>query len=48
MIVVDTSALIDLFQDRDTAAAARLARLELESVPYSIPGFCCQEVLQGA
>lgn len=48
MIIVDTSVLIDLLRGRRTAASEELRRLEAEDLPYLIPGFCCQELLQGA
>ena len=48
MIFVDTSVLIDLFRGRDTPAVSLLERMEVDGVPFSVPGFCCQELLQGA
>ena len=48
MIVVDTSVLIDFLRGSPTPGADRLARLEADEVPFSIPLVCCQEVLQGA
>ena len=48
MIFVDTSVLIDLFRGRDTPAVSLLERMETDGVPFAVPGFCCQELLQGA
>lgn len=48
MILVDTSVLVDFFRGRDTPAVERLARLDAGDGSFSIPGVCCQELLQGA
>ena len=48
MIVVDTSVLVSFFKGQPTRGAAALRRLELEGIPFAIPGVCCQELLQGA
>lgn len=48
MIVVDTSVLVDFLKGRKSAAADAFRRLEIEDMPYAIPAFCCQELLQGA
>jgi hypothetical protein len=48
VIFVDTSVLVDLLHGRATAAVERLRGLELDGVPFAIPGICCQELLQGA
>lgn len=48
MIFVDTSVLVDLFRGRETPAASLLERLEVDGVPFAVPAFCCQELLQGA
>jgi predicted nucleic acid-binding protein len=48
LIVVDTSVLVDFLKGRKTAATDALRRLEIEDMPYAIPAFCCQELLQGA
>ena len=48
MIVVDTSVLVDLFRGRETEAVEALRQVELNEVPFAIPGICCQELLQGA
>jgi predicted nucleic acid-binding protein len=48
VIVVDTSVLIDFFRGTPTAGAGRLAQLEADEVPFSIPLVCYQELLQGA
>lgn len=48
MIVVDTSVLVDFFRGERTAATERLRRLEVDRVPFAIPGVCCQELLAGA
>ena len=48
MLIVDTSALIDLLQGRDTAPARMLRSWEVGGFPYAIPLICAQEVLQGA
>jgi predicted nucleic acid-binding protein len=48
MIYVDTSVIIDLLRGTNTPAANLLATLDIDDVPYAIPLFCCQEVLQGA
>ncbi len=48
MIVVDTSVLVDFLRGRDTGPVGRLVRIEDRSIPFAIPGVCCQEVLQGA
>lgn len=48
MIIVDTSVLVDLLRGRNTEASEELRRLEAEDLPYLIPAFCCQELLQGA
>jgi predicted nucleic acid-binding protein len=47
-MVVDTSVLVDFFKGRATPATARLEQLELEGIPFAIPGICCQELLAGA
>jgi len=48
LIIVDTSVLIDLLRGRRTSATEELRRLEADDLPYMIPAFCCQELLQGA
>jgi len=48
LIVVDTSVLIDFMRGDQTSATSELHRLETENLPYSIPAFCCQELLAGA
>lgn len=48
MIVVDSSVLIGFFRGHSSPAIARLESLLEEEIPISIPGICCQEVLQGA
>ncbi|HEX3553872.1 MAG TPA: PIN domain-containing protein [Thermoanaerobaculia bacterium] len=48
MIVVDSSVLIDWFKGRATPTTDRLQDLENAGIPFSIPGVCLQEVLQGA
>jgi predicted nucleic acid-binding protein len=48
LIIVDTSVLVDFFKGRATPAARRLEQLELEGIPFAIPGICCQELLPGA
>lgn len=48
MIFVDTSVLVDLFRGRETPASSMLERLEVDGLPFAIPGFCCQELLQRA
>ena len=48
MIVVDSSVLIAFFRGHDNPAVQRLVRLETEGIPFALPGFCFQEVLQGA
>ena len=48
MIVVDTSVLVDFLRGRKTGPARRFAQVEDRSIPYAIPGVCCQELLQGA
>jgi predicted nucleic acid-binding protein len=48
VIFVDTSVLVDLFRGRETPACSMLERLEVDGEPFAIPGFCCQELLQGA
>jgi predicted nucleic acid-binding protein len=48
VIVVDTSVLIDFFRGTPTSGAERLAQLEADEVPFSIPLICYQELLQGA
>ncbi|MEW6364388.1 MAG: PIN domain-containing protein [Acidobacteriota bacterium] len=48
MIVVDTSVLVDFFRGRETEAVRAFRQIELDEAPFSIPGICCQEVLQGA
>jgi hypothetical protein len=48
LIVVDSSVLIDWFKGRATPTTDRLQDLENAGIPFSIPGVCLQEVLQGA
>lgn len=48
MILVDTSALVDLLRGRRTQSAATLRQLETDGIPFSIPAICCQELLAGA
>jgi predicted nucleic acid-binding protein len=48
VIVVDTSVLIDFLRGTTTPGAERLAQLESDEVPFSIPLVCYQELLQGA
>ena len=48
MIVVDSSVLIAFFRGHQNPAVDQLVRLEIEEVPFLLPGVCFQEVLQGA
>jgi predicted nucleic acid-binding protein len=48
LIVVDTSVLVDFLRGRETGPVERFVEIEKRSVPYAIPGVCCQELLQGA
>ena len=48
MIVVDSSAIIDLLQERDTFAARKLREIEDSDTPFAVPAVACQEILQGA
>jgi len=48
VIIVDTSVLVDYFRGKDTPATGMLDRIEGEGITFSIPGICCQELLQGA
>jgi predicted nucleic acid-binding protein len=48
LILVDSSALINLLRGIDSPAVKRLTRLEEEGVPFALPAVCYQEVLQGA
>jgi len=48
VIIVDTSVLVNVLKGTETPAAETFHRLESEGVPYAIPAFCCQELLQGA
>jgi len=47
VIVVDTSVLLDFLRGAPTPGAERLAQLESDEVPFSIPLVCYQELLQG-
>jgi predicted nucleic acid-binding protein len=40
--------LIDFFRGSPTQGAKKLHQLEVDSIPYSIPVICCQEILAGA
>lgn len=48
MYLVDTSAWIDLFRQRDTGPVRMLRALLSQRLPYGITGVIYQEVLQGA
>lgn len=48
MIVLHTSALIDLFRGVNSKASRRVAALEGEGAALGIPAICFQEILQGA
>lgn len=48
MILVDTSVLVDFFRGAASEETARLERMERDGTPIAIPGFCIQELLQGA
>jgi predicted nucleic acid-binding protein len=48
LIIVDTSVLVDFLRGGRTPAAKELRRLETDDIPFAIPAFCCQELLQGA
>ncbi|MEP7009512.1 MAG: PIN domain-containing protein [Acidobacteriota bacterium] len=48
MILVDTSVLIGFLRGHRTPAIDLFEQLERESIPFSIPYVCLQEVLQGA
>jgi predicted nucleic acid-binding protein len=48
VIVVDTSVLIAFLKGARTPAAERFAQIEENGVPFAIPVFCFQELLQGA
>ena len=48
MILVDTSALIAYLRGDENVAAAKLARVIDEGLPFGITPFTVQEVLQGA
>jgi predicted nucleic acid-binding protein len=48
VIVVDTSVLVDFFRGSRTVASERLRQIEMDQIPFAIPGVCCQELLAGA
>jgi len=48
VIIVDSSVLIAFLRGHDNPAVQRLVHLETEGIPFALPGFCVQEVLQGA
>jgi predicted nucleic acid-binding protein len=48
MIVVDTSVLVGFLRGDTTPGVDRLAQLEEDQVPFTIPAICFQELLQGA
>jgi predicted nucleic acid-binding protein len=48
VIVVDSSVLIGFLRGHNSPAITRFQELEQEEVPYLLPAFCYQEVLQGA
>jgi len=48
VIVVDSSVLIGFLRGHSSPPIAQLKSLIEEEIPFSIPGICCQEVLQGA
>ncbi len=48
MIVVDSSAVIDVLRGQDSFAARKLRELEEAGGQLAFPAVVCQEVLQGA
>jgi len=48
MILVDTSALIDLFKGRENEITRRFRSLIEQQVPFGITSVIYQEILQGA
>jgi predicted nucleic acid-binding protein len=48
LILIDSSVLISFLRGHKSAAVDRLRNLELEGIPFALPGICYQEVLQGA
>jgi predicted nucleic acid-binding protein len=48
VIIVDSSVLVAFFRGHPHATVERLTQLEATGTPFSLPGLCYQEVLQGA
>jgi len=48
MIVVDTSILVGFLRGDTTPGTERLAQMEEDQLPFTIPAICFQELLQGA